>query len=147
MIEEKTRHPTRPKDIFPWQERMRENSGFTLIESLIAAAVLSIGIFGAISMVTSATLLDTRGRDLAQAGLIFEDILENMLWMQHDPDQYLNMTAPAGFVTRNRVRYAINCTLAANTPIATCTEMTCRISWNSGGRKAQSTYAYTFSPK
>ena len=147
MIEEKIHQTVQPENIFPRQECTRKKSGFTLIESLIAAVVLSIGIFGAVSMVTSATLLDKRGRDLAQAGLIFEDILESMLWMQHDPGQYRNMTSPVGFVTRNGVRYSVNCTLARNTPVATCTEMICRISWTSGGRKAQSTHAYTFSPK
>ncbi len=121
--------------------------GFTLVEALIAAAVLSIGILGAVSMIMSATILDKRAHHLTHASLIFEEILENMLRMQLDPAQYRNMTAPSGMVTKDGIPYEVTCSLAADVPLATCTEMTCSISWNTNGRRTETSHAYTFSPK
>ena len=109
--------------------------------------MLAVGILGIVTMMLSATLLDKRGHNLSQASLVFEDILENMLRRQTDPDLYRNMTAPNVFVVKAGVRYEVNCSMAANTPLPPCTEMTCRISWNSGGRRSQTIHAYTFSPK
>lgn len=123
------------------------SKGFTLVEALIAAAVLSIGILGAVSMVMSATILDKRAHHLTHASLIFEGILENMLRMQHDPAQYRNMTAPSGMVTKDGMPYEVTCSLAADAPLATCTEMTCSISWNTNGHRTETRHAYTFSPK
>lgn len=123
------------------------STGFSLVEALIAAAVLSIGILGAVSMVMSAAVLDKRAHHLTHASLIFEEILENMLRMQHDPAQYRNMTAPSGMVTMDGIPYEVTCSLAADAPIATCTEMTCSISWNTNGRRTKTSHAYTFSPK
>lgn len=123
------------------------SGGFTLIEALIASAILSIGILGVVSMVASGVILDKRAHHLTQASLIFEDIVEQMLCRQYDPALYRNMTAPGGIVMREGARYTVNCTLAADTPFAPCTEMTCRISWNALGRSAQTRHAYTFAPK
>jgi len=123
------------------------SKGFTLVEALIAAAVLSIGILGAVSMVMSATILDKRAHHLTHASLIFEGILENMLRMQHDPAQYRNMTAPSGMVTKDGIPYEVTCSLAADAPLATCVEMTCSISWSTNGRRTETSHAYTFSPK
>ena len=123
------------------------SGGFTLIETLIASAILAIGILGVVSMVASGVALDKRAHHLTQASLIFEDIVELMLFRQYEPQLYRNMTAPGGIVMREGARYAVNCTLAADTPFAPCTEMTCRISWTTLGRSAQTRHAYTFAPK
>ena len=123
------------------------SGGFTLIEALIASAILAIGILGVVSMIASGVILDKRAHHLTQASLIFEDIVEQMLFRQYEPELYRNMTAPVGIVMREGARYAVNCTLAADTPFAPCTEMTCRISWTTLGRSAQTRHAYTFAPK
>lgn len=119
-------------------------AGFSLIEALIASAVLAIGIMGVVSMVLSASILDLRSHRLSQASLLFEDIVEGMARTQHDPAQYRNMTAPSGSVTRGGLNFGVNCTLNEETPFAGCREMTCRITWNLNGRSYAIRHAYTF---
>jgi prepilin-type N-terminal cleavage/methylation domain-containing protein len=122
-------------------------AGFSLIEALIASAVLAIGIMGVVSMVLSASILDLRSHRLSQASLVFEDIVEGMAQKQHDPEQYRNMTAPSGPITRDGMSYGVNCTLNDEMPIAGCREMTCRITWNLNGRTYAARHAYTFALK
>jgi len=45
------------------------------------------------------------------------------------------------------VRFSLNCTLADNTPVERCKEMTCILTWNNCGSRASARYVYVLSPK
>lgn len=121
--------------------------GFCLIEALMAATVLAIGIMGVVSMVLSASILDIRAHHLSRSSLVFESIVEHMARTQHDPAQYRNMTAPNGLVMHDGMEFGLNCTLTEGKPFAGCREMTCRITWNHSGKPYATRHAYTFAPK
>jgi len=118
--------------------------GLTLIETLLAAAILAIGIFGVISMVSFSTVLEGQARHITHASLIFEEVLEHMVHLQSDPDGLSDMVAPSGIVSRDGTTYDVRCSIEDGKPLSGCREISCQILWKYNGKQSGAEHAYTF---
>ena len=128
-----------------WQEKSAP--GFTLIEVLMAAAILAIGLMGVASVIARASMQDVRARHVSRGSFLVEEFLENATRAQFSAQAFraLADTSTSRFV--DGVRFSLNCTLADNTPVERCKEMTCILTWNNSGSRASARYVYVLSPK
>ena len=122
-------------------------NGFTLVEVLVAAAVLAIGLLSVATMTSQSTIQDSRAFHMTHASMMVEEFLENATRMQYDPDDYGDLNGTLATRTVNGVVYTMNCTLSALAPVDRCREMTCTVIWNNKGIPTSTQYVYTFSPK
>lgn len=129
------------------QQKQRNASGFTLVEVLVASAILAVGIMGVATMIARSTIQDARSYHTTHASLMVEEAIEDMLEDQWRLATYRNMTAPVENRTINGVDYEMICILANNTPINNCKEMNCTVSWNNKGIQSQTEFTYVFSYK
>jgi len=121
--------------------------GFTLVEVLVATAILSIGLMGAATMVARSTIQDARAYYTTRASLMVEEFLENATRLQYNANNYRSMAGAAWNTTIDGVNYNTVCILANNTPMVNCKEMTCTITWNNKGLQASTQYVYAYAPK
>lgn len=122
-------------------------NGFTLVEVLVASAILAIGLLAAGTMISRSTIQDSRAYYMTQASMMVEEFLENATRMQYNKDDFNAMTGAAWSATIDGVDYNTACVLVDNTPIQNCKEMTCTITWNNKGLQASTTYVYVYSRK
>ena len=127
--------------------QQKSNQGFTLIEVLVAAAILSIGILGVATMTARSTLQDSRSYYMSRASTMMEEFVENATKNQYDSDMFGNMTNASIDTIIDGIAYSLNCTLQQDTPIENTKEMTCIISWNNKGFQTSTTYVYVFAQK
>ena len=121
--------------------------GFTLVEVLMAAAILAIGLMAVASLITYSFVLDIRASQLSRGSLLLEEHLENAARAQYSAQDFKALAGSSTSSVIGGVRYAMNCTLADNTPVERCREMTCILSWNNRGSHASARYVYVLSPK
>jgi prepilin-type N-terminal cleavage/methylation domain-containing protein len=121
--------------------------GFTLVEVLVAAAILAIGLLSVATMTSRSTIQDSRAYHMTHASMMIEEFLENATRMQYDAINFRDTTGTAYTRTINGVDYAVNCTILDDTPIKRCKQMTCTVNWNNKGIQASTRYVYVFSPK
>lgn len=121
--------------------------GFTLVEVLVATAILSAGLLGAATMISRSTIQDARAFYMTRASLMVEEFLENATRMQYNAADFNAMTGAAWNATIDGVDYNTVCVLVDNTPIQNCKEMTCTITWNNKGLQASTAYVYVYSRK
>jgi type IV pilus assembly protein PilV len=76
-----------------------------------------------------------------------EEFLETATRAQHSAQAFNALTGTSAGRVVDGVRYTMNCTLAENTPVERCREMTCILSWNNQGSSASARYVYVLSPK
>lgn len=119
--------------------------GFTLIEVLMAAAILAIGLAGVASLIARASVQNVRAVHISQAAFLVEEHLEKATRAQYSAQAFTSLTDAAASRVVEGVRYTLNCTLADDTPVERCREMTCILSWDSG--RAHARYVYVLSPK
>lgn len=128
-----------------WEKK--SNQGFTLVEVLIAAAILAIGLLAVSTMIARSTIQDSRAYYMTKASMIVEEFFEAKVRDQYNSDDYNNMTSTAFDTAIDGISYSTNCTLVNDTPIKNAKQMTCQVSWNNKGIQARTTYAYVFSKK
>ncbi|UTF50244.1 prepilin-type N-terminal cleavage/methylation domain-containing protein [Desulfomicrobium sp. ZS1] len=130
-------------------ERWGENapSGFTLIEVLMAAAILAIGLMGIAAVIARASVQDVRANHISRANFLMEEFLENATRAQYSAQTFNALTDTAASRVIDGVRFTMNCTLAENTPVERCKEMTCILAWDNTSPHASARYVYVFSPK
>lgn len=121
--------------------------GFTLIEALVAAVILTIGLMGVATLITWASAQDVRNNQLSRGSFVLEEFLENATRAQYCPRAFRALTDTATIRVFDGVRFALNCTLADNTPVERCKEMTCILSRDNMGSPASARYIYVLSPK
>lgn len=121
--------------------------GFTLVEVLVAAAILSIGLMATAAMITRSTIQDSRSYYLTRGSLIMEEYIENATSAQYRAVDFRNMTGISESYTIDGVDYDLNCVLANNTPFDRCKEVTCTLDWNNKGIPSSTQYVYVFTPK
>jgi prepilin-type N-terminal cleavage/methylation domain-containing protein len=130
-------------------ERWGENapSGFTLIEVLMAAAILAIGLMGIASVIARASVQDVRASHVSRGSFLVEEFLENATRAQYSAQTFNTLTDTAASRLIDGIRFTMNCTLADNTPVERCKEMACILTWNNKGSPASARYVYVLSPK
>lgn len=123
--------------------------GFTLVEVLVAAAILAVGLMGVASMIGRSTIQDARAYHTSHASVMVEEFIESESVKQSNNNLYRQINGTNGTVTRtiSGVTYSMNCTVTANTPIDNCREMNCTVRWNNKGLQSQTEYIYVFAPK
>ncbi len=121
--------------------------GFTLIEVLVAAAILSIGLMGVASLIAHASTQQTRAAHISRGSHLVERFLEKSIPAQYSAQAFAALADSNTTTVIDGVRFSLNCTLADNTPMERCKEMTCTLSWNNGGFQASARYIYVLSPK
>lgn len=129
----------------PWREKA--SPGFTLIEVLMAAAILAIGLMMVASLITQAFVQDVRASHLSRGSFLLEEFLENTSRAQYSAQAFNALTDTTVSRVSDGVRYTLNCTMTDNTPVERCKEMTCILTWNNKGSRASARYVYVLSPK
>lgn len=131
----------------PRQTASPVQTGFTLVEVLVASAILAIGLLATATMVARSTIQDARAYYTTRASLMVEEFLENATRLQYNANDYRNMAGAAWNTTVDGVAYNTVCILANNTPMDNCKEMTCTITWNNKGLQARTQYVYVYAIK
>ncbi|NLW80070.1 MAG: prepilin-type N-terminal cleavage/methylation domain-containing protein [Desulfovibrionales bacterium] len=124
-----------------------QDHGFTLVETLVASAILAVGLMGVATVISQSTTQDSRAYYTTRASLMVEEFLENATRMQYNGQNFRDMTGLSASTTIDGIAYTLNCSLVDNTPIDKCKEMTCILSWNNKGLQASTQYVYVYSPK
>ena len=129
-------------------KRGEKNSpGFTLIEILMAMAILAIGLMGVASLIAKASVQDIGAGHVSQGSLLVEKFLENAARAQYSAQAFNALTGTNANTVIDGVRFSMNCTLSDNTPLERCKEMTCTLIWNNSGSQVSERYVYVLSPK
>lgn len=142
------------------QQKDYSASGFTLVEVLVASAILAIGLMGVATMISRSTIQDARSYHTSHASVMMERFIERESRKQYRNFGTINGTNNAvATETINGVLYTMNCSVSdgvlvrkANNPLAEqnctdCKEMSCIVSWNNKGLQSQSEFFYVFSRK
>jgi prepilin-type N-terminal cleavage/methylation domain-containing protein len=152
---------------FPFTERLRQKAksisadnatprqtwgekaspGFTLVEVLMAAAILAIGLTGVAALISQAFLQDVRASHISRGSFLMEDFLENTSRAQYSAQAFKELRDTSVIRFSDGIRFSLNCTMAENTPVERCKEMTCILTWNNRGSSASARYVYVLSPK
>ncbi|GAB6110908.1 type IV pilus modification PilV family protein [Desulfomicrobium salsuginis] len=121
--------------------------GFTLIEVLVAAAVLSIGLMGVATLIAQASTQQFRSGHIAKGSHLVEEFLEKSIPAQYCAKEFNALADSNATAVIDGVRFSLNCALTDNMPVERCKEMTCTLSWNTSGFQASARYIYVLSPK
>ena len=128
-----------------WREKTAP--GFTLVEVLMASAILAIGLVGVASVISQASLQDVRASHLAHANFLVEEFLEKASRAQYSTQAFNALTDTTVNRVIEGVRFSLNCTMTENSPVERCKEMTCILTWDNSGSHASARYVYVLSPK
>jgi hypothetical protein len=113
----------------------------------MAAAILAIGLAAVASVIAKASIEDVRASQASQGSFLVEEYLEQATRAQYSADAFRLLADSTASRVISGVRFTVNCTMADNTPVERCKEMTCILAWNSKGSPASARYVYVLSPK
>lgn len=128
-------------------QSLSTTSGFTLVEVLVAAVILAIGLVSVATMTARSTLQDSRAYYMSRASTMMEEFIENSTRDQYDSVLFGNMTDISTQSIIDGVEYKMDCSLQDDAPINNTKEMTCTTRWNNKGIQTSTTYVYVFSQK
>ena len=118
--------------------------GFTLIEVLIASAILAVGLLAVSTMIARSTIQDSKAYYTTKASMLIEEFLEQENNKQYIKAEFGNLTNFSNSTTIDGIAYNLDCTITNATPELFCKEMTCTVTWNNKGTNARTQYVYSF---
>jgi len=132
-------------------EKKRGDTGFTLIEVLMALAIFTIGILAIGSLQVAAINGDSTARFSTEAAVLAQDTLEQLISLQLDPDAAqlpaefrndLNGDPSRGFLDETG-KYTVDWNVSPlHTPMNNAVTINMTVSWNERGRTKRITYSY-----
>ncbi len=108
--------------------KLHKNSGFTLIEVMIAIAIIAIGIFGVMSLVITVMKGNTLSKRVTTATTIAQEKLEDFKIMDYD-----NAVDDSGTDTAYNIDYYWKSDVQDDTPATDTKTITVDVYWSSGG--------------
>ena len=127
---------------------LRSESGFTLIEIMIAIAILAIGILGLMAMQLTAAKSNTQARKVTESAAWAADEFERLLLVDYDdlaagattpPESMLNDAAIPADTYRGP--YSVTYNVTEDDPIVNVKRIDVTVAWNDGsGRSTTLTY-------
>lgn len=124
-------------------------TGFTLVEVLIASAILAAGLLGTANMISRSTIQDSRAYYTSRASTMMEEYLENATRIQYNATAFNTFGNSTSSSTIDGITYNMQCDIIRNAPSANLNtvQTTCTISWDNKGIQSSTQYVYVFSPK
>jgi type IV pilus assembly protein PilV len=110
---------------------LQKNSGFTLIEVMIAIAIIAIGIFGVMSLVLTVMKGNTLSKRVTTATTIAQDKLEYLKRIDYNEID-LTGVSYSGTETTYDIDYYRQVTIDDNTPAADTRTITVDVYWDPG---------------
>ncbi|MFT5697824.1 MAG: prepilin-type N-terminal cleavage/methylation domain-containing protein [Desulforhopalus sp.] len=130
---------------------LHNDSGFTLIEVIIAMAVLTIGIFSLFSMQTVSTMSNIKASIITTASNSGMDLIEEIIETDYTDLNDINddgtpgldeLTSPDVQTTSDDDQYTLNVNVAEDYPIEGCKTVRIHIQDNNQHMKNAVTYQY-----
>lgn len=119
--------------------------GFTVMETLVAAFILAIGILMAASMISRSTIQDARAYYTTQATLMAEEYIEQLIPDQFNRARFDAIAGRNASKTIDGVDYTMNCSVGNSyNGLKLCKNMTCVVTWNNKGIQSQVVNSYTY---
>jgi uncharacterized protein (TIGR02598 family) len=108
--------------------RLHRNSGFTLIEIMIAIAIIAIGIFGVMSLIITVMKGNTLSERVTTATTIAQNKMEDFKMMDYD-----NVVDGSGINTDYDIDYYWVADVDVDAPATDTKTITVDVYWSSGG--------------
>lgn len=128
-------------------QKERRSQGFTLIEVLVATAILGVGLMAVASLISRAAIQDSRAYYASRGSLLVEEILERATRAQYSPQAFRALTAMNASTVIDGIQFSMTCALTDDTPVERCRQMTCDLSFNNKGHHSTTRYIHVLSPK
>ena len=126
------------------RRRTRESiqSGFNLIEVMVALGILAFGILAVASMQESSLLASSRAYNITNGTCVAMDKMEDLVALAYtDPDLSDTNGAYEVHPTETQGRFTIDYAVEANDGVlpSGCKQITVRVSWTEAGGAAKTT--------
>ena len=119
--------------------RLSDNRGFTLIETMIAITLLSVGILGLLAMQVTSTTTTFKARRMTQAAMQVSDRQEKLMARAYD-DATL---APGSTSSMTDGKFTVDWDVSAvNVPIPNVKTVTITTSWTEKGQARSVQHVY-----
>jgi type IV pilus assembly protein PilV len=117
---------------------IRETRGFTLIEVLVTALLLTVGLLGTLGLTTGVIRGNFFSKNITSATAIAESQLEAVQNRGYVNATTANFPAAAVTVTMGNVNFARTTTITNNSPINNMKTISVRVDWNESNNAARS---------